>query len=158
MDITAAKIILANLRERIEIGGDGKYRLPGIVTQKELDALEFVISGQLDAPTPVSTQSVVVPRTEEAESPTLAVPAALEPESVDESDEAVTLDLSTLSLSESDSAYRVCMDFGTAMSKATFVHDGEDDEMEEIRVLKLGVPGDQEQIDDVMLEGVRNFV
>ena len=58
MEITSAKIILANLRERIETGGDGKYRLPGIVTQKELDALEFVISGQLDAPTPVSAQSV----------------------------------------------------------------------------------------------------
>ena len=43
------------------------------------------------------------------------------------------------------------MDYGTAMSKATFVHDGEFDDMEEIHVLKLGIPGDQEQIDEVML-------
>ena len=64
MEITAAKIILANLRERIEIGGDGKFRLPGIVTQKEFNALEFVISGQLDAPMPVSTQPVVKADTE----------------------------------------------------------------------------------------------
>ena len=151
MEITSAKIILANLRERIETGGDGKYRLPGIVTQKELDALEFVISGQLDAPTPVSAQPPVKSQTEQAKSPTPAVPATLEPEAAAEPDEAVTLDLSTLSLTESDSAFRVCMDFGTAMSKATFVHDGEDDEMEEIQVLKLGIPGDQENIDELML-------
>ena len=151
MEITAAKIILANLRERIEIGVDAKFRLPGIVTQKELDALEFVISGQLDAPAPVSAQPIVKADTEQAKSPTPAVPATHEPEAVPEPEAAVTLDLSTLSLTESDSAYRVCMDFGTAMSKATFVHDGEDDEMEEIQVLKLGIPGDQEQIDDVML-------
>lgn len=43
------------------------------------------------------------------------------------------------------------MDFGTAMSKATFVYDDEGDEIEEVRVLKLGVPGDQEQIDEAML-------
>lgn len=151
MEITAAKIILANLRERIETGSDGKYRLPGIVTQKELDALEFVISGQLDAPTQVSAHPTVESDTEQAKSHTPAVPATLELEAVAEPDAAVTLDLSTLSLTESDSPYRVCMDFGTAMSKATFVHDGEDDAMEEIQVLKLGIPGDQEQIDDVML-------
>lgn len=149
MEITAAKIILANLRERIETGGDGKHRLPGIVTQKELDALSFVISGQLDAPTPVSAQPPLKSDTEQAKPPAPAVPDARE--SVDEPDETVTLDLSTISLPDSDPAYRVCMDFGTAMSKATFVHDGKDDEMEEIHVLKLGVPGDQEQVDDVML-------
>ena len=52
MEATAAKIILANLRDRIEIGLDGKFRLPGIVTQHELDALEFLISGQLVSSTP----------------------------------------------------------------------------------------------------------
>ena len=145
MEITAAKIILANLRERIEIGVDAKFRLTGIVTQKELDALEFVISGQLDAPAPVSAQSIVKADTEQAKSPTPAVPATHELEAVPELEAAVTLDLSTLSLTESDSAYRVCMYFGTAMSKATFVHDGEEDDMEDIQVLKLGIPGDQER-------------
>lgn len=44
MDITEAQIILANLCERIEKGGDGKCRLPGIVTSTELGALELFIS------------------------------------------------------------------------------------------------------------------
>ena len=103
MEITAAKIILANLRERIEIGGDGKFRLPGIVTQKELNALEFVISGQLDAPTPVAAQPVIGRDTGQDQSPVPALPTTLEPESVVEPDTAVTLNLSTLSLTESAS-------------------------------------------------------
>jgi molecular chaperone HscA len=150
MEITAAKIILANLRERVEVGGDGKYRLPGILTQRELDALEFVISGQLDTSAPAPAKLASGADSGHAKSPA-HVPATPELQTIAEPNEAVTLDLSTLSLAESDSSYRVCMDFGTAMSKATFVHDGEDDDMEEIQVLKLGVPGDQEQIDEVML-------
>ena len=46
---------------------------------------------------------------------------------------------------------RLCLDFGTAMSKATLVQDDADNESEEIHVLHLGVPGDQEEISEVML-------
>lgn len=151
MNITTAKIILANLRERIEIGSDGKYRLPGIVTQKELDALEFVISEHPNGLGPNSAQPIVKPAKEQNKSTESVEPSApASSATAIEAYEIVTLDLSTLSLPDSDSAYRVCMDFGTAMSKATFVHDNDDD-LEDIRVLKLGIPGDQEQIDEMML-------
>lgn len=146
MEITTAKIILTNLRERIEIGVDGKYRLPGIVTQKELDALECLISEKSDNTTVALVQPILEPIPEHGEAS-----VSPEPISIDKPDEVVTLDLSTLSLPESESVYRVCMDFGTAMSKATFVHDDDDDGVEDIRVLKLGVAGDQEQIDEMML-------
>jgi molecular chaperone HscA len=63
----------------------------------------------------------------------------------------VHLDLSTLQLPPIDQPYRVCLDFGTAMSKATFVYDNARDDLEEIQVLMLGVPGDQEQVDEFML-------
>ncbi|WP_413975618.1 hypothetical protein [Stenotrophomonas acidaminiphila] len=141
MENTAAHIILANLRERIEIDSDGKYRLSGVITQKELDALEHFITGQASPP----SEGAVVKAPPVAPVPAPTVKATVIPEPEPE----VTLNLSTLELADSDISYRVCLDFGTAMSKATFVHD--DDELEDIQVLQLGVPGDQENIDMHML-------
>lgn len=150
MEITAARIILANLRDRIELGSDGKYRLPGIVTAKELDALELFVSDQVDMPAPVRSEPDGTADVGHTKTPVTAPATGVEP-LVANPDVAVTLDLSALYLAESQKSCRVCMDFGTAMSKATFVHDGENDDMEEIQVLRLGVPGDQEQIDELML-------
>lgn len=153
MEITEAQIILANLRERIEQGSDGKYRLSGIVTTSELAALDFFSS---KASTPsialllqagARTVEETLAKQPEPSSPVVATaeksPAVIE--------EDVVLDLSTLSLPQVDQPYRVCLDFGTAMSKATFVYDNERDDAEEIQVLMLGIPGDQEQVDEVML-------
>jgi len=131
------KLILTNLRDRIEIGGDGKFRLPGIITQKELDALDRVIAGQ--------TGSTLV-------EPFLSLqPTNVRPafEAAPELEPEVSLNLSTLELPPAKTDFRVCLDFGTATSKATFVHDN--DELEGIQVLQLGVPGDQEQVDMNML-------
>lgn len=148
MEITEAQIILANLRERIEQGSDGKHRLSGIVTTAEVAALDFFCTRTSDtAPafTPqISAPAVVAPPAEAAQ----ALLSACSPAAIEED---VALDLSVLSLPPIDLPYRVCLDFGTAMSKATFVHDNERDDMEEIQVLMLGIPGDQEQIDEVML-------
>lgn len=155
MEFMKAKIILANLRERIEVGDDGKFRLEGVITQRELEALDFFISTQPDSPDSPSTSitappnaelAVVVPIVGPPAEPQTSLP---DPESVMEA--PVILDLSTLSLPEADATYRVCLDFGTAMSKASFVHDNEDEDMEDIQVLKLGIPGDQEEIDEFML-------
>lgn len=156
MNSTTAKVLLANLRERIEIGTDGKFRLSGILTQKELDALDFFIADHdstaalpsvVAAPSPQAPaafkESPIEPV--EAEHPTPKV----EPETSPEPEPDITLDLSSVELPDSSTDHRVCLDFGTAMSKATFVHD--DDDIEDIRVLKLGIPGDQEQIDENML-------
>lgn len=149
MAITDAQTILANLRERIEQGGDGKFRLIGIVTATELAALEFVISSLATPPVPLIEQPLALKGSGEALAP-LKFEA---PEATDVSSavEEVTLDLSILQLPQADQRYRVCLDFGTAMSKATFVYDNEEDHVEEIRVLALGVPGDQEQVDEAML-------
>ena len=157
MEAISAKIILANFRERIEVGSDGKYRIEGIITQRELDALDFLIRDDSDDPPPhpAPLSKQVTPESEIATLVTVPVkdPAtasrthqpAVTPE------ESVALDLSVLSLPEANANYRVCLDFGTAMSKATLVHDDELDGMEDIQVLKLGLPGDQEEIDEVML-------
>jgi len=61
----------------------------------------------------------------------------------------INLDQSVLSIPKPPKNIRLCLDFGTAMSKATLVQD--DAESEEIHVLPLGVPGDQEEISEVML-------
>lgn len=64
----------------------------------------------------------------------------------------IELDTSALELSAPPEDYRLCFDFGTAMSKVTFVKDATDDRpYEEIEVLQLGFPGDQEEISENML-------
>ena len=154
MEITEAQIILANLRERIEQGIDGKYRLTGIVTAAELSALDFFTS-RLSTPPLASISQAAKPVVRESSPEKIEVLSPVEiPATISMPSpivEDVALDLSTLGLPQADQSYRVCLDFGTAMSKATFVHDGERDDMEEIQVLMLGIPGDQEQIDEVML-------
>lgn len=145
MDNTTAKVILSNLRERIEIGSDGKYRLAGLITLKELEALDHFINEV--APEPIAPTRRLEPTAAEAnEQPQKFKPDPAQPVAPE-----IHLNLSTLSLPDSNADYRVCLDFGTAMSKATFVHDDDDDDLEDIQVLKLGVPGDQENIDEYML-------
>lgn len=150
MDSTTARIILANLRDRIEIGNDKKYRLSGVITQNELDALDYLLASK-DVQTSfeleksddiLSDQSRGITATTEPPLPIQQFPPC-------ESEEPVSLNLTSVELPKINNNYRVCLDFGTAMSKATFVHD--DDDFEDIHVLKLGIPGDQEQIDEIML-------
>ncbi len=46
----------------------------------------------------------------------------------------------------------MCFDFGTAMSKVTLIRDEtEERDYEDIEVLHLGKPGDQEEISETML-------
>jgi molecular chaperone HscA len=142
MEISAAKIILANLRDRIETGSDGKHRLSGILTQTELDALNLVIDSRSDVL--ATSAGINVEPAVPLHSPAIS---ALVTKNAGEP--IVAVDLSTLALPAVQSSYRVCLDFGTAMSKASLVHD--DDLTEDIRVLKLGIPGDQEQVDENML-------
>lgn len=150
MDVTKARVILGNLRERIEIGDDGKFRLSGVITQSELNALElFAFDSSFKESSLVEAASVPVTSTECPESNVIAFPSGGFADSVETRD-PVELDLTTLLLPDVDSNYRVCMDFGTAMSKATFVKDDASG-FEHVQVLRLGIPGDQEQIDEVML-------
>jgi molecular chaperone HscA len=109
-------------------------------------------------PTPVPDAPVapVAPPVNDVEPPSIthAAPLVAEPiaglteEPVSQPSTArVTINSSVLSLPQIENM-RLCLDFGTAMSKATLVHD---DEPEHIVVLELGKPGDQEQLSPVML-------
>lgn len=150
MDVAKARIILGNLRERIEIGDDGKFRLSGVITQNELNALELLSSDVPPQQAPrLEAANLLHTSTPPPESNVIAFPSGTTADAV-EPEEAVELNLSTLYLADADSSYRVCMDFGTAMSKATFVKDDANG-FEHVQVLHLGVPGDQEQIDEIML-------
>lgn len=62
------------------------------------------------------------------------------------------LNTSTMLLPPPKNNCRVCLDFGTAMSKATLISEEIDDEfIEDIEVISLGIPGDQEEISENML-------
>ncbi|PTR33646.1 molecular chaperone HscA [Luteibacter sp. OK325] len=153
MDFATARVILSNFRDRIEVDSEGRFRLEGRITEKELAALDLLIRG---VATSVDTSDALLPSVAERDAsvrsdgigvaPVLVADPA-RPETVVD----VEVDLSTLALPEAKSEYRVCLDFGTAMSKATFVNDNEEANFEEIRVLRLGIPGNQEEIDEVML-------
>lgn len=142
MEISTAKIILANLLDRIETGDDGKHRLSGIVTQNELEALSHIVAVQGK----VENDFVSKPL-DSSVSPDVEIVSELLSET--QNDPNIKINLSTLALPAAPSSYRVCLDFGTAMSKACLVHDHDD--TEDIRVLKLGTPGDQEEVDAHML-------
>jgi hypothetical protein len=71
-------------------------------------------------------------------------------ETKDEDTDAVfELETSVLDLEPPSEDVRLCIDFGTAMSKVTLVDNRQ--QYEDITVLKLGVPGDQEEISEIML-------
>ncbi len=144
MDHTKAGILISNLIERLVTDSNGSMSLPGLLTTNELKALQFAILelGGSDAVTgaaptespPVSALSAAVPATVPKE--VAAKPAS-----------AIALDMSVLKMPKV-SNMRLCLDFGTAMSKATLVLDGS---AEQICVLELGKPGDQEEVSNVML-------
>lgn len=129
-----ASNLLRNLLERIEQGSDGKFRLGGVITPQELSALGALIDGYM------SGESKGPARDYGNESPTEATTSR-----------EVTLNLRAVEMAPASINARLCLDFGTAMSKATLVVDESEQGFEEIRVLRLGIPGDQEEIDEVML-------
>lgn len=136
MNIIATKVLLGNLLDRVKVQEDGSKQLIGILTDAELEALQFALAHLNSEILEDEASSVTAP----------PVPApALEQEP------GIELNLSALSLPEPPKNVRLCLDFGTAMSKATLIHDNNDTETEEIHVLRLGVPGDQEELSEVML-------
>lgn len=156
MDLIEAKILLKNLIKRIETTADGNKQLPGVLTDDEIEALQISLNLFSNSPSisPVVPQIIhPIPPIPFFTNNTLD---ATDENDLNESRQAeiephIELDLSALSSSPPPENVRLCLDFGTAMSKATLVHDDEDIESEEIHVLRLGVPGDQEEISEHML-------
>lgn len=160
MDLMKARFLLENLLDRIEILEDGSKQLSGKLTDNEYEALKTAISlFHVNAVT--SNQQVSIPASVNIHPLPEFEPAIVEapnedvvsPEEVTkyQKERLIEIDLSVLSLAHAPNNVRLCLDFGTAMSKATLVEDFEDDDFEDIEILKLGVPGDQENISEVML-------
>lgn len=156
MDTATALLILANLRDRIETDDAGRFRILGAITRAEIDAFDRLLS--------MHSANGAQPATEPKHEGTPVESSAAARSSEDQgtiSDQDVPraevaqveidLDLSIFGLPKCDRSVRVCLDFGTAMSKATLVHDDDRDETERIHPLRLGIPGDQEEIDELML-------
>ena len=137
MDINTAIVLLENLLNRVEIQEDGSKQITGVITDAELEALQLALARLM--PDPPVHGDVPTDNTQPE-----AAPVSL-------TNKDIELDFSSLSLPEPPNDVRLCLDFGTAMSKATLIQDNDDNESEEIRVLPLGVPGDQEEISEVML-------
>lgn len=137
MNSNIAKVLLENLLNRIETQKDGSKQITGVLTDAELEALQLALARLMPDPPapPVDAQTEISRR---------MAPASL-------TNGGIELDFSSLYLPDPPKDVRLCLDFGTAMSKATLVQDNDDDESEEIHVLRLGVPGDQEEISEVML-------
>lgn len=171
MDRIEAKILLKNLLRRIKPLDEEQFELSGVLTDGEVEALHYVYGllegGQIAAITPDTIQG---PSAHAAATTAEVTPAQMAPQipvyapealPLIESTEApynsssavsVELDLSIFDLPEATSTARLCMDFGTAMSKATLVINDEDcADFEDIHVMDLGIPGDQRDVSDTML-------
>lgn len=168
MEALEAKILLKNLLKRIRPRVDGGFLLSGEITEDEISALQHSLS-LLE-----SGSGINIPATEDkplksfGQPPFKPVPRfvpALEAEGdggseiIDKAPAAildrsplVEIDDSVLMLPNPPADRRLCIDFGTAMSKVALVRDESDTRgYEEIEVLQLGVPGDQEEVSLTML-------
>ncbi|NEV62347.1 hypothetical protein [Thiorhodococcus minor] len=175
MELVEAKILIKNLLKRVRAQEDGSKQLTGVLTDDELEALQFALT-LLDGPAPSSsvmpTSTGVTPAVTEPSPPKPMAPITEfvppEPKSDDvppppresakpaksvEPKRTIELDLSALTAPKPPANVRLCLDFGTAMSKVTLVEDGEDPDLDEevIEVLSLGKPGDQEEVSETML-------
>lgn len=163
MEAIEAKILLKNLLKRIRQVGEDEYELNGSLTDDEMAALQLALSaidGGSDpaaVPAAAPAAAAVSPSTplkpvpvftpEPAPAPEIEQPA--EPTPIVPEFE---LDISVLTLPEPPQDRRLCLDFGTAMSKVALVRDATPErDYEDIDVLRLGVPGDQEEVSFTML-------
>ena len=158
MNLHVARVLLKNLLSRVEIQDDGSGTLAGRLTVDELAALR--LAAEMVDGTPAAAVTAMTEGLVSAEPQTSSVLLGeVGPDSSDwASEEAqaagspqVELDFGALGPQERLEDARICLDFGTAMSKSTLVIDGSGTEPEQIRVLPLGIPGNQEEISETML-------
>lgn len=134
MDTYEARILLRNLLQRIEEDEKG-FRLSGCLTKEEIEALEIALSALgVSEEIPQREAGVI---TDDHET------VSAYPE--------VQLNLRSCSAPIPEDV-RICLDFGTAMSKATLVNDTGKDEG--IEVLPLGAEADQKSSDYLLMSSV----
>jgi molecular chaperone HscA len=163
MDHFEAKILLKNLLRRIKPIDSEQYDLSGALTVGEYEALHYAFELLNTGPkADVSSSSGISSLTSTSDVlSALATPeTATDTKAISQPDlevmepiaPSILLDLSIFDLPEAAADSRLCLDFGTAMSKATLViNDEEDEEYEEVHVLELGIPGDQQDVSNTML-------
>lgn len=127
MNIENARLLIENMLERIEQDPTtGKYKL-GTVSNKEKHALEILLAWSATAP-PIEPIAIVVPvpklNPEPAQLVVLPQTALAVSNESTISEIHVELNLSALDRTKAeDSHVTVCLDFGTAMSKAFAIRD-----------------------------------
>jgi hypothetical protein len=134
MNSFEASIILRNLLDRVVTYEDGRMEMTGRLTDSEMKALQYALFSISNNPSDINEE---IPNPKE--------------EKDSEPKPTIEIDCAVLSLDPPSDDIRLCFDFGTAMSKVTMVRDYPKDGSEEIHVLDLGIPGDQEQISENML-------
>jgi hypothetical protein len=170
MERLEAKILLKNLLKRIRQIEDDHFELNGSLTDDEVIALRMALQALDNNSTVVDVEPVPKPLPESTQNITTLKPVPQftpipvpEPisvrneeietqQEVEELTALIELDTSIFDLPAPPSDRRLCLDFGTAMSKVTMVIDKtESNNLEEIHVLDLGVAGDQEEVSETML-------
>ncbi|WP_375176601.1 hypothetical protein [Marinobacter mobilis] len=167
MEAIEAKILLKNLLKRIRRVDEDCYELSGSLTDDEMIALQMALvlmdraalSSAAPSHEPVQAQPVAPVKplkrvSEFTPAPTPPGPeeAVAEPEESEPGEPEIEIDTSALELPVPPSDRRLCLDFGTAMSKVTLVKDATAERgYEDVEVLMLGVPGDQEEVSETML-------
>jgi len=158
MESIEAKILLKNLLDRVVVLEDGSKELSGKLTESELEALNFaldlVVSSKRKLPAhlvdSVAQKLKGKPVKEEPLDPKIHQVKETKVQVEDENKDAVfELETSVLDLEPPSEDIRLCIDFGTAMSKVTMVDNSSG--YEDITVLRLGIPGEQQEINETML-------
>jgi molecular chaperone HscA len=126
------RILLENLLDRLQplTGGEG-FQLSGILTPREAEAIRTAASLLSDVDGTGSRKIA---------------------EAVNAPTAPVNLDCSALDLDSPASGRQMCVDFGTAMSKAALIIDGIGGTANAtIEILQLGVAGQQQEVSETML-------
>lgn len=147
MDSKIAIVLVDSFISRIEKDESGRGSFEGKLSALEIEALGLLKDLALRSDTPRVTEGRL-DQNDVAQD--LGGKSEGFPNRRERGDTSMPIDMSCLEPCDVGDA-RVCVDFGTAMSKATVIHDGLEDEPEEIIVLELGVPGRQEEVSKTML-------
>ncbi|WP_343802856.1 hypothetical protein [Marinobacterium maritimum] len=167
MEAIEAKILLKNLLKRIRQVDKDSYELSGSLTDDEMRALQVALASLDGATLPAANHEPALTQPEMPVKPLEPTPELApqsdlsqakpviditHPEEISTATPSIELDTSTLDLPDPPADRRLCLDFGTAMSKVTLVKDATEARgYEDIEVLELGVPGDQEEVSENML-------
>jgi hypothetical protein len=171
MENNKAKWLLENLLARLATRKDGRQELPGIITEVEQEALRLAAElldvkaqekphhiaedqGEPSSEGAITDkgagEGVGADSAEELAAKVNGEPLVYPDEGIDEdpADKGISVEVPAYFDDPVSEDFRLCIDFGTAMSKVTLVHDGAGkDGGDEIQVLELGDVAGQDPAD-----------